>query len=82
MKKSRSVIKNIRKSKKRRAANIAKKKNLKTAIKKIKKTKSKKEALKFYHKVQSLIDKAIQDGILKKNTAARYKSKIWKDINS
>jgi small subunit ribosomal protein S20 len=77
MKKSRSVLKNIRKSKKRRAANLVKKRKLKAAMKKIKKTKSKKEALKLYPEVQSIIDKAIQDGIIKKNTAARYKSQLW-----
>jgi small subunit ribosomal protein S20 len=82
MKKSRSVLKNIRKSAKRRIVNRNKKKKLKDAIKKVKKTTSKKSALKIYPEVQTLIDKSIQDGLLKKNTAARYKAQLMKYINT
>lgn len=82
MKRSKSVLKNIRKSTRRRVANVIKKKNLKAAIKKIKKMTSKKEALKAFPAVQSLIDKSIQDGIIKKNTGTRYKSHLLKYINA
>ncbi len=82
MKKSRSVLKNIRKTARRRAINVVKKKKLKSAIKKLKKMTSKKEALKIYPDVQTIIDKSIQDGIIKKNTAARYKSHLMKYINN
>jgi small subunit ribosomal protein S20 len=81
MKKSRSVIKNIRKSVKRRVANRAKKKKLKEAIKKVKKATTMKSALKIYSEVQTLIDKSVQDGIIKKNTAARDKAQLMKHIN-
>ena len=81
-KKSRSVLKNIRKTARRRAINVVKKKKLKSAIKKLKKMTSKKEALKIYPDVQTIIDKSIQDGIIKKNTAARYKSHLMKYINN
>ena len=80
MKKSRTVLKNIRKSAKRRKVNTLKKKNLKNAMKKLKKLKTKKAALKHYPEVQSLIDKAAQDGILAKNAAGRRKAKLLKDI--
>ena len=60
--------------------NLKKKKDLKSAIKKIKKVVSKQEALKFYPKVQAVIDKSVQDGIIKKNTASRYKSRLAKFI--
>ena len=82
MKKSKSVLKNIRKSARRRITNVVKKKRLKAAIKKIKKMTSKNEALKTYPEVQSIIDKSIQDGIINKNTASRYKSRLLKFINN
>ena len=81
MKKSRSVIKNIRKSAKRRVANRIKKKQLKEAVKKVKKVTTKKSALKTYSEVQALIDKSVQKGIIKKNTAARHKAQLMKHIS-
>ncbi len=75
-------MKNIRKAARRRAVNVIKKKRLKSAIKKIKKMTSQKEALKAYPGVQSMIDKSVQDGIIKKNSAARYKSHLLTYINS
>jgi small subunit ribosomal protein S20 len=80
MKKSRSVKKNIRKSARRRIINVSKKKRLKAALKNVKKMTSKSKALKAYPEVQSIIDKSIQDGIIKKHTAARYKSRLIKYI--
>jgi small subunit ribosomal protein S20 len=80
MKKSRTVLKNIRKSAKRRQENRLKKKKIKTAIKALKKVKTKRTALKHYPEVQSLIDKAAQDGIIAKNAAGRRKAKLLKDI--
>jgi small subunit ribosomal protein S20 len=82
MKRSISVLKNIRKSNKRRIANRNKKKNIKDAMKKVKKYKTKKSALKAYPEVQALIDKSVQDGIIKKNTAARHKAQLMKHINT
>jgi small subunit ribosomal protein S20 len=80
MKKSRTVLKNIRKSAKRRQENRLKKRKIKNAIKDLKKVKTKRTALKHYPEVQSLIDKAAQDGIIAKNAAARRKAKLLKDI--
>ena len=80
MKKSRTVLKNIRKSAKRRTENTLKKKKIKDAVKKIRKLKTKKAALKHYPEVQSLIDKATQDGIIAKNAAGRRKAKLLRDI--
>lgn len=82
MKKSRSVLKNIRKSQRRRVRNVAKKRKLKNAVKQFKKAKTKKQAQKMYTEVQSLIDKSIQDGIIKKNKAARYKSHLSKRLTA
>lgn len=82
MKRSISVLKNIRQSNKRRIVNRNKKKKLKDALKKVKKAKTKKSALKVYPEVQALIDKSVQDGIIKKNTAARHKTHLMKYINT
>jgi|UniRef100_A0A7V3VUZ0 small subunit ribosomal protein S20 len=81
-KRSRSVLKNIRKARRRYLENLKKKKRLKAAIKKIRKAKSKEEALKLFPEVQSIIDKSVQDGIIKKNTAARYKHRLAKFIKT
>jgi len=82
MKRSKSVLKNIRKSDKRRVINRNKKKRLKDVVKKLRKVTTKKTALKTYAQVQSLIDKSVQDGIIKKNTAARHKAQLMKYINT
>ncbi len=80
-KKSRSNIKRIRQNRRRYVANLGKKKKLKAALKDIKKSKTKAEGLKKFSKVQSIIDKSVQDGIIKKNTAARMKSRLLVIVN-
>ncbi len=82
MKRSKSVLKNIRKSAKQRYVNRNKKKKYKEAIKKFKKLATKKAALKAYPGVQSVIDRAVQDCIIKKNTAARHKAHLTKHIQT
>ncbi|MGB3340701.1 MAG: 30S ribosomal protein S20 [bacterium] len=81
MKKSKSVIKNIRKSARRRKASLTKKRRMKDAIKKYTRTKTEKASEKMYPEVQSIIDKSIQDGLIKKNKAARYKSRLSKRLH-
>lgn len=81
-KRSKSVLKNIRKSRRRYLQNLKKRKTLKEAVKKIRKAKSKEEAIKLFPGVQSIIDKSVQDGIIKKNTAARYKARLAKFIRT
>ena len=79
-KRSKSVLKNIRKAYRRHEANMAKKKRLKATIKKFKKVTTKKEALKLLPEIHSLIDKSVQDRIITKNAAGRYKSRLTKSI--
>jgi small subunit ribosomal protein S20 len=81
MKKSKSVLKNIRKSARRRKENNIKKRRMKDAIKKYNKLKTKKQHEKLYPEVQSMIDKSIQDGLIKKNKAARYKARLSKRLH-
>ncbi|MDH4211261.1 MAG: 30S ribosomal protein S20 [candidate division WOR-3 bacterium] len=82
MKRSISVLKNIRKSTKRRVVNRNKKKKLKEALKKIRKVSTKKSAMKAYPGVQAIIDKSVQDRIITKNTAARHKAQLMKHIST
>lgn len=82
MKRSISVLKNIRKSAKQRIVNRNKKRRLREALKKVKKLTTKRSATKAYPGVQSVIDKAVRDGIIKKNTAARHKAQLLKHIST
>lgn len=82
MKRSISVLKNIRKSTKRRIVNRNRKRKLKEVLKKIKKVSTKKAAMKAYPGVQKIIDKSVQDGIITKNTAARYKAQLMIHIST
>lgn len=74
-----SAKKALRGSQRKREFNIAKKELLNKAIKKVKKLvaeKKTKEALAMMPEVQKIIDKSVKTGLLKKNTAARKKSRI------
>lgn len=75
-----SAKKALRQSIKRRLRNIGRKKAIKNAVAKIKKAK-KEEALKFLSLAYKAIDKAAKAGTIKKNTAARKKSRLAKLIN-
>jgi small subunit ribosomal protein S20 len=74
-----SAKKALRGSKRKRGFNIAKKELLNKAVKKVKKLvaeNKKKEALAMMPEVQKIIDKSVKTGLLKKNNAARKKSRI------
>lgn len=76
---TKSAKKALRGSEKKREFNIAKKELLNKAVKKVKKLvseKKTKEALALMPEVQKIIDKSVKTGLLKKNTAARKKSRI------
>ncbi len=82
MKRSISVLKNIRKSNKQRIINRSRKKKLKEAVKRMLNVSTKKSANKIYPEVQAIIDKSVQDGIITRNTAARKKARLMKHINT
>lgn len=69
--------KDLRKTVKRTLRNTQVISAVKTALKKIRKA-TPEEKAKMLPGVYSLIDKAVENGIMKKNTAARYKSRISK----
>ena len=75
-------IKRERQDKKRRANNIAQMSKLKTAIKKVASATHHEKAEVDYRSAVKQIDKAASKGLIKKNTAARRKSRITRHLNS
>ena len=76
---TKSAKKALRGSQKKRGFNIKKKELLGKAVKQIKKLVTEKkvsEAEKMMPKVQSILDKSVKTGLIKKNTASRRKSRI------
>ncbi len=66
-------------------ANAGKKTELKTAVKKVVaavEAKDKDAAVKAYDAANAQLDKAVSDGLKKKNYAARQKSRLAKAVNS
>ncbi len=81
---TKSAKKALRQNKKRRGHNISKKKALKDVVKNIRKLaleNKKEEALKLLPKAYKTIDKSAKLGLIKKNTAARKKSRLTKLVN-
>lgn len=78
-----SAKKALRQSLRRRELNLARKSNLKKIIKNFEKLVGSKkidEAKSFFPTVQQALDKAAKQGILKKNSAARNKSRLSKTL--
>jgi len=79
-----SAKKDLRQNKKRRLENLKVKNKMKDQIKKLKSFISegkKKEAQEILNQTYKAIDKAAKKRVIKKNTAARKKSKLSKMIN-
>jgi len=74
-----SAIKRARQNEKRRARNRHHRSTLRTALKKFRDllvAKKSDEAASGYTGVQQAIDKAVSNGIIHRNAAARYKSRL------
>jgi len=79
-----SAKKALRQSRQRRLFNLRRSKKMKTLIKEVRdliKDKKKAEALKILPKAYQAIDKAAKQGLIKKNTASRKKSRLTKAIS-
>lgn len=79
-----SAKKALRQSKRRAERNLAKKKEMKDTIKKIVRfaaAKKIEEAKKLLPSAYKAIDKAVKTDVIKKNTAARKKSRLMKLLN-
>jgi len=80
---TKSAAKNIRKSQRRRAINKARVTALRSQIKKLRthlKAKDASAASQELTKTVSVIDRSIRKGVLHKNTAARYKSRLTRSV--
>jgi small subunit ribosomal protein S20 len=80
-----SAVKRYRQSEKRRLINSKNGSKLKTQLKKLKTAiagKNSGDAKGLLPDTFSLIDKSVQKGVIKKNSAARYKSRLSKSVNS
>ncbi len=71
-----SSEKDVRRTKRRRAHNLAVQSRLKTALAKVRKAKDAAEAKKAYAAAESLLDRAAVKGHLHKNTAARTTARL------
>lgn len=80
-----SAKKNLRKSLRRKKINLRRKEAIKDVVKKLKKSvkdKNKEGAHSFMPSVFKAYDKAAKTGVIKKNTAARKKSRMSRMVNS
>ena len=80
-----SAVKNIRKTRRRRAINIVRRGRLRSQIKKLRLLLSKKDAggarLEL-GRTLALLDKSIGTGIIHRNAAARHKSRLTRQVNA
>jgi len=83
-KRNKSALKANRQNIKRREHNRALRARLRTGLKSIRKSLDAKDvagAKKALHSMQSLVDKMATKGIIHKNTASRYKSRLAAKIS-
>ena len=81
---TKAAQKALRQKKRRRARNLKQSRSLKDEIKALKKLmakKDKKGASGALPKVYKALDKAVKTNLIKKNTAARLKSRLTKVVN-
>jgi small subunit ribosomal protein S20 len=80
-----SALKRARQTVKRSAQNRANRSRLRTALRQLRETLAKGDkqaAEQTFRQTVSVLDKAIQKGILHENTAARYKSRLSARLNA
>jgi small subunit ribosomal protein S20 len=78
-----SAIKRVKQNEKRRAINRGNRGSLRTQIKKLRLSlaeNNKEQSQELLSPTVSMIDKAVNKGIIHKNTAARYKSRLTSHI--
>ncbi|MBI2149266.1 MAG: 30S ribosomal protein S20 [Acidobacteria bacterium] len=79
-----SALKRHRQSQRRRLTNQMNRHKLKTQMKRLRAAIAggkKADAAPLLPETFSLIDKSVQKGVIKKNTARRYKSRLTKTVN-
>ena len=80
-----SAVKRIRQTEKRTIVNRSNRSRLRTQVKKLRAAllqNDKEQSLELLNPTISVIDKAVNKGIIHKNTAARYKSRLTKHVGN
>jgi small subunit ribosomal protein S20 len=80
-----SAVKNIRKTRRRRAVNVVRRGRLRSQIKKLRLLLAKKDAggaQRELGRTLALLDKSIGTGIIHRNAAARHKSRLTRQVNA
>lgn len=77
-----SSLKRIRQDARKRLRNRYYKKSARTAIKKLREMTDREEAIKYFPKVTSMIDRLAKNNSWHKNKAANLKSKLARHINA
>jgi small subunit ribosomal protein S20 len=77
-----SAEKRVRQNEKRRQVNRSNRTRLRTAIKKLRSEIDGGNAAELLPQTISTIDKAVQKGVLHRNAAARYKSRLTTGVNA
>lgn len=80
-----SAVKDIRKSRKRNAVNTARRSQLRSQLKKLRGLLAKKDATSAKRELTrtvSILDRSVSHGILHRNTAARHKSRLTRQVNA
>jgi len=80
-----SAVKNIRKNRRRNAINTARRSHLRSQIKKLRALVAKKDdagARRELSNTLSLLDRSAGKGIIHRNTAARHKSRLTRQVNA
>jgi len=75
-------LKRERQDQKRRARNVGDISKLRTHIKQVLQSSDKTEAEKLYTSAVRVIDKAVKNNLIHKNTGSRRKSQITRHVNS
>lgn len=80
-----SALKRVRQTERKTAVNTANKSRLRTALRQFRAalaTGDKAQAQALYGKTVSALDKGVQKGVVHKNTASRYKSRLSARLNA
>ena len=76
-----SAIKRVRQNERRRLRNRLHRSRIRTMIKRLKSTTDRQEAEARLRDVKAYLDRLATKGMVHKNTAANYKSKLEKHVN-
>jgi small subunit ribosomal protein S20 len=77
-----SAKKRVRQNEKRRQRNKAQSTRVRSMMKKLRETEDKEQATELLNDVKGALDRLASKGIIHKNKAANYKSKLEKHVNA